>query len=183
MIVDSKVKNVCLRADEITAAAANIADQLERHTADLRRLVLVGVSSQGEALARRIANRLEALQGFAPPRGRLEFARGREDEGAPSSYLRLNAIDLPVPVEDCDVVVVVGVLGGGQSAAAACALLQGLAKRGTVRVAALIDREVEGCARPADFVGRTIAVSDEDEVVLYLEELDGFSEAFVRDAK
>lgn len=165
---------VVLDATDITRALSRIAHEILERNKGARDLVLLGIPSRGVPLARRIAERISAVEGYAVPVGSLDITMYRDD-------LRLKPARTLLPTEiptggidGRTVVLVDDVLFSGRSIRAALDALNDLGRPQAVQLAVLVDRGHRELPIRADFVGKNLPTSLVERVRVSLAGVDEF---------
>lgn len=135
-------------------------------------LVLVGIKTRGIYIAKRIAERLQQLEGIAVPVGELDITLYRDDakkEDDPT----VHASDIPVNLEGKEVIVVDDVLFTGRTIRAALDAIMDFGRPRKISLAVLVDRGHRELPIRADYVGKNIPTSLAEEIIVEMEEVDG----------
>ena len=174
------VKNVCMDADEIERSLMRIAHQILETNKGADNLALVGIVTRGDLLAKRLAEKIEQIEGTKVPLGKLDISFYRDDY---STYLapQIHTTDIPFSIDGKHVVLVDDVLYSGRTVRAALDALRDIGRPESVQLAVLVDRGHRQLPIRADFVGKNIPSSKEESVRAFLEEVDGFSEVQIQD--
>ena len=169
----SKPAGVALDASDITRALKRIAHEIAERNRGVENVVLIGIQTRGVDLAQRIAANLEAIEG-AVPTGALDIALYRDDYATktPSPHKS----DVPFNVTGKIVVLVDDVLFTGRTIRAAMDALNDFGRPAAVQLAVLVDRGHRELPIRADFAGKNLPTSREEEVVVRLAETDGIDE-------
>jgi len=170
---DTPEGRVVLDATDITRALTRIAHEILERNKGARDLVLLGIPSRGVPLARRIAERIVAVEGHEVPVGSLDITMYRDD-------LRLKPARALLPTEipaggiDGRVVILVDdVLFSGRTIRAALDALNDLGRPQAVQLAVLVDRGHRELPIRADFVGKNLPTSLVERVRVTLADTDG----------
>jgi pyrimidine operon attenuation protein/uracil phosphoribosyltransferase len=162
-----------LEPDEIRRALTRIAHEILERTNGADEVVLLGIPTRGVPLARRLAERLEQVEGRPLPAGSLDITMYRDD-------LRLRPAralgHTEVPAEGIDnkiVVLVDDVLYSGRTVRAALDALGDLGRPRAVQLAVLVDRGHRELPIRADYVGKNLPTSQREMVRVLLTEIDG----------
>ena len=162
-----------LEPDEIRRALTRIAHEILERTNGGGDVVLLGIPTRGVPLARRLAERLEQVEGRPVPAGSLDVTMYRDD-------LRLRPAralgHTEVPGEGIDdkiVVLVDDVLYSGRTVRAALDALGDLGRPRAVQLAVLVDRGHRELPIRADYVGKNLPTSQRETVRVLLTEVDG----------
>lgn len=178
MLVPTSVKRVFLDEADIEKVLGHLAEKILNCVDSPERLLLIGVIPYGAVLAHRIACNIKTETGVQPYVGSIDVAMEPDTSMAQNEF-KLNRIDLPVSVDGYDVVVVDDVVQSGRTAAAAFALLERLGTPASINLAVLADRGDDCGLVRGDYVGESVSIAVDEDIVLYLEEIDGFSEMVI----
>ena len=124
-------------------------------------LVLVGIKTRGVYLAKRIHDRIQKLEGVDVPVGELDITLYRDD--------RHDGVN----IDDKHVVLVDDVIYTGRTIRAAMDALMHVGRPSSIRVAVLVDRGHRELPIRADFVGKNIPTSADEQVAVNVIEKDG----------
>ena len=143
--------------------------------------VLVGIPTRGVPLAHRLAARIAVFADVELPVGSLDITLYRDD-------LRLRGVrPLGATVEPAGgidgrtVVLVDDVLCSGRSCRAALDALTEIGRPQAVQLAVLVDRGHRQLPIRADYVGKNLPTSPEQNVRVLLDEIDGTDAVLVQD--
>jgi pyrimidine operon attenuation protein/uracil phosphoribosyltransferase len=166
-------------AATIQRALIRIAHEIlekNKTTEDLR---LVGIQTRGVPLARRLAERLSAIEGNPPPVGILDINLYRDDTSGIADHPVLRRTDIPFDVRGARIVLVDDVLYTGRTVRAALDSLVDLGRPHHIQLAVLVDRGHRELPIRADFVGKNLPTSRNEEVEVRLKETDGADEVVI----
>lgn len=153
----------------LTELAAAIADTF-RETPDL---CLIGIRRRGDVLAKRLQARLAPLLGSEPPTGTLDITLYRDDFDSLAQQPVVGETEIPFELDGRTVVLVDDVLFTGRTIRAALDEIIDLGRPRRIVLVALIDRGGRELPIAADIVGRRLETRHEDDVQVYLSEIDG----------
>src|SRR5436189_2385941 len=95
---------VLLNSEDVRRAIVRIAHEiLEAHKGS-RDLVLIGMRTRGVPMAKRLAETIRQIEGDEVPVGSLDFGLFRDDLSTRGVQISLHADDVPVSIEDRNVV-------------------------------------------------------------------------------
>ena len=166
------VKTVCMDADEIERSLTRIAHQILETNKGAGNIALVGIVTRGDLLAKRLA---ENIEGTKVPLGKLDISFYRDDFATHLSP-EVHSTDILFDLDGKDVVLVDDVLYTGRTIRAALDALMDIGRPSTVQLAVLVDRGHRQLPIRADFVGKNVPSSSDENVRLFLEEAHGKSE-------
>jgi pyrimidine operon attenuation protein/uracil phosphoribosyltransferase len=172
----TSLKATVMDSDAIRRSMSRIAHEIVERNHGVDGLVVVGVISHGDVLARRIAAKLSELEGVAVPVGAVDPS-GHRDDGRPR---RPGRPDSRVPdVADRTVVLVDDVIYHGRTARAAMEALIEFGRPRAIQLAVLIDRGHRQLPIRPDYVGKNVPTSDSERIEVCLEEVEGVDAAVI----
>lgn len=168
-----------LDGDEISRALTRIAHEIVEREKGAADLVVMGIQTRGVPLARRLAQRISAIEGAAPPVGLLDITMFRDDlRLRPARALAPTQVP-PGGIDGRTVLLVDDVLFSGRTIRAALDALGEIGRPRAVRLAVLVDRGHREFPIRADYVGKNIPTSLRESVHVRLAESDGVDEVVV----
>ena len=165
-----------MSADEMRRAIVRVAHEIVEQNEGCQDLILVGMRTRGVPLAQRIAEAIREFEGEAVPVGALDIGLYRDDLPERGVAVEIKPSELPEDIADKRVVLVDDVLYTGRSIRAALDALIDYGRPQRIQLAVLVDRGHRELPIRADFVGKNIPTSRQDEVVVQLEETDGIDQ-------
>jgi pyrimidine operon attenuation protein/uracil phosphoribosyltransferase len=167
-------EKVLLTSREIARALARIAHEIIERNKGAEGVVFVGMRTRGVPLARRIAETIEDFEGTLIPVGTLDIGLYRDDISPSESRSTTEShTDIPTSITDEQVILVDDVLYTGRSIRAAMDALMDLGRPKSIQLAVLIDRGHRELPIRADYVGKNIPSSTDEEIQVQLVEIDG----------
>ena len=176
------VKSVCMDADDVERALTRIAHQILETNKGCKDLALVGIVTRGDVLARRLAEKIHQIEGVEVPLGALDISFYRDDF---SIYIAPQVLgsNIPFELDGKKVVLVDDVLFTGRTIRAALDALMDLGRPASIQLAVLVDRGHRELPIRADYVGKNVPSSRDENVRLFLKEVDGTSAVEILDMK
>jgi len=168
-----------LDAASIDRSLTRIAHEILERNKSLRAIGLVGVQTRGVPLARRLAERLGAIEGEAPPVGVLDINLYRDDLSRIADHPILRRTEIPYALDDAVVILVDDVLFTGRTVRAALDALMDLGRPRQIQLAVLVDRGHRELPVRADFVGKNLPTAATERVDVRLAETDGEDEVVI----
>jgi pyrimidine operon attenuation protein/uracil phosphoribosyltransferase len=168
-----------LDAEGLRRALTRIAHEiLERHggTDDL---VLVGMRRRGVPIARRLADLIGRFEGTAVDVGELDVTMYRDDLEMRGTRPSIQPSSLPRDLTDARVVLVDDVLYTGRTVRAALDALMSFGRASQVQLAVVVDRGHRELPIRADYVGKNLPTSRDENVEVRLIEVDGTDEVIL----
>lgn len=164
---------VVLEPEEIRRALTRIAHEILERTDGGVGVVLLGIPTRGVPLARRLAERIEQVEGRPIPHGSLDITMYRDDLRLRPARA-LGRTEVPAGGIDGTIVVLIDdVLYSGRTVRAALDALNDLGRPRAVQLAVLIDRGHRELPVRPDYVGKNLPTSKQEVVRVMLTEVDG----------
>ena len=165
-------KKQLMSASEIDRTLVRLAHEVLEKTTDLDRLAFVGIKRRGVPLARRLAAKIEALEGLKVPVGILDINLYRDDLSTVAERPVLNAKQIDFPVIGKDIVLMDDVLYTGRTIRSALDALFDHGRPARVQLLVLIDRGHRELPIEARYVGRLVQTSSEEIIEVKFQEID-----------
>lgn len=194
-VTRGRLKATVMDADQIRRSLSRIAHEIVERNHGAHDVVLVGVVSKGDHLARRLAVVLRELEGSPVAVGALDTSNHRDDrhlrapvraQGAPIEQAGRAQGALPkratseMPEVDGKVVVLVDdVIHRGRTARAAMDALMDYGRPRAIQLAVLVDRGHRELPIRPDYVGKNVPTSDSEHIEVLVEEEDGIDQALI----
>ena len=175
--------SVLMSPDDVRRAIVRIAHEIVEQNQGCRELMLVGMRTRGVPIAQRLAASIREFEGEEVPVGALDIGLYRDDLPARGTRVEIKPSDLPQDIDDKRVVLVDDVLYTGRSIRAALDALIDYGRPQRIQLAVLVDRGHRELPIRADFVGKNVPTSRQDEVVVQLEETDGIDQVLATERR
>jgi len=172
-------KKIIMNPEDIRRTLARIAHEIIEQNKVIEHLILVGMRTRGVPLARRLAANIEHFEEVKIPVGALDFSLYRDD--LPSSNWKpiVQRTDIPANIDSKSIVLVDDVLYTGRSTRAAMDALIDRGRPQSIQLAVLIDRGHREMPIRADYVGKNIPSSRNEEIQVQLVETDVIDEVAI----
>jgi pyrimidine operon attenuation protein/uracil phosphoribosyltransferase len=173
-------EKILLTSTEMERALARVAHEIVERNKGAEDVVLVGMRTRGVPLAKRIADIIEDFEEVPIPVGALDISFHRDDI-SPSNLQSASPslTSIPVDITNRRVILVDDVLYTGRSIRAAMDALMDLGRPRTIQLAVLIDRGHRELPIRADYVGKNIPSSKDEEIQVQLQEVDGVDKVVI----
>jgi len=172
-------EKIVMTMEDSKRSLARIAHEIVERNKTTEHLVLVGMRTRGVPLAKRLAANMEDLEGLRIPVGALDISLYRDDLSLLNSQPTVQHTDIPVNIDGKSIVLVDDVLYTGRSTRAAMDALIDLGRPRSIQLAVLIDRGHRELPIRADYVGRNIPSSRDEEIQVQLVETDGIDRVVI----
>lgn len=165
----------------IDRALTRIAHEILERSEGSQELALVGIRTRGVSLARRIAEKIAAIEGGKVPVGTLDITLYRDDLGILAEQPTLRETEIPFPVTGRTVVLVDDVLYTGRTIRAALDAIIDLGRPRQIQLAVLIDRGHRELPIRPDYVGKNLPTARREIVQVLLQEHDGIDRVVIQE--
>ena len=138
-------------------------------------LALVGIKTRGVYLAKRIHDRIQKLENVDVPVDELDITLYRDDRHDASLKQDpvVNSNKINIDINNKNVILIDDVIYTGRTIRAAMDALMDDGRPSSIRVAVLVDRGHRELPIRADFVGKNIPTSTDEQVAVNMVEKDG----------
>jgi pyrimidine operon attenuation protein/uracil phosphoribosyltransferase len=150
-----------------------IAHEIVEANQGVRGLCLVGIRSRGVPIARRLAHFIEEIENCTIPVGVLDITLYRDDLSTIAVQPVVRQTDIPFSVDGKTVVLVDDVLYTGRTVRAAMDAIIDLGRPACVQLVVIIDRGHRELPIRADYVGKNVPTSRNEQIQVLLTEIDG----------
>ncbi|MGH9660971.1 MAG: bifunctional pyr operon transcriptional regulator/uracil phosphoribosyltransferase PyrR [Bryobacteraceae bacterium] len=161
-----------MSASEIDRTLVRLAHEILEKSGDLDKLAFVGIRRRGVPLARRLAQKIEALEKRVVPVGTLDINLYRDDLTTVGAKPVVSATEIPFSVAGRDIILTDDVLYTGRTIRAALDALFDHGRPARVQLLALIDRGHRELPIEARFVGRTVQTTSDEIIEVKFQEID-----------
>ena len=166
-----------LTSDEMRRALVRISHEILERNGGADDLILMGLHTRGVPIAHRIAEFVKSFEGRDVPVGTLDIGLYRDDlAGGARPLMRPTSIPA---IQGLSVVLVDDVLYTGRSIRAAMDALTDFGRPSQIQLAVLVDRGHRELPLRADYVGKNVPTSNDEEVDVRLIEIDDVDEVLL----
>ncbi len=171
-----------LHAEDLSRVLDRIAHQILEKTHGGTDVVLLGIPTRGEPLASRLAERIASFGGVRVGLGSLDITLYRDDLHTQASRPLGRTVEPDGGIDGKLVILVDDVLFSGRTVRAALDALTDLGRPRAVQLAVLVDRGHRQLPIRADYVGKNLPTSAEEQVRVSVAEIDGVDEISISSA-
>jgi len=161
-----------LDAPEIETIITRITYEIIEGHRDLRNLGIIGIHTRGVFLARRIRDKLKAIESLDIPTGAVDINLYRDDWTRISQQPVVRETDIAFSVDEKPIVLVDDVLFTGRTIRAAMDALIDFGRPSRIELAVLIDRGHRELPIQANYAGKCIKTRPDEAVNVLLSECD-----------
>lgn len=161
---------------DIHRSITRLAHEILERNHGLTSVGLCGIRTRGVYVAKRIAAVIEKIENKEVPVGVLDVTLYRDDFRIKKVGPGVQVTDIPFNLDGYTVVLIDDVLYTGRTARAAMDALMDYGRPGRIQFAVLVDRGHRELPIKADFVGKNIPTTNDENVKARLKEVDGVDE-------
>ncbi|WP_274309395.1 bifunctional pyr operon transcriptional regulator/uracil phosphoribosyltransferase PyrR [Solibacillus daqui] len=167
--------SVLLDGPSMNRAVTRIAHEIIERNKGIDEVILVGIKTRGAYLAKRLADRIETIEGKAIRTGEIDITLYRDDLSTKqvNDQAQVQQVDIEYQVSNQKIVLVDDVLYTGRTVRAALDAVMDLGRPSQIQLAVLVDRGHRELPIRADYVGKNVPTAGHERIVVNLEEVDG----------
>jgi pyrimidine operon attenuation protein / uracil phosphoribosyltransferase len=177
-VAQRKLKATVMDADQIRRSLMRIAHEVVERNRGVEDVVVIGIVSKGDILARRLAGVLMKMERCTVPSGRLDVTGHRDDLHLRPPDGHRSASEIP-EIDGKVVVLVDDVIHHGRTARAAMDALMDFGRPRAIQLAVLVDRGHRELPIRPDYVGKNVPTADAERIEVLMREEDGLDGAVI----
>ncbi|SER63180.1 bifunctional pyr operon transcriptional regulator/uracil phosphoribosyltransferase PyrR [Salipaludibacillus aurantiacus] len=176
------MSKIILDEQAIRRALTRIAHEIIERNKGISDCILVGIKTRGVFIARRLAEKIEAIEGEKVATGEVDITLYRDDltHKRTDEQPEIKGTDITVDVTDKKVILVDDVLFTGRTVRAALDAVIDLGRPSQIQLAVLIDRGHRELPIRPDFIGKNVPTSKAEMIEARLQEVDEAEEVILK---
>ena len=163
--------NVILDSNELTKTLKRLAHEVVENYVDLNNLVIIGIVTRGEFLAKRLHDIIYQIEKVKVPFGYLDVTLYRDDLDDRKSLKPSKSSNIP-NINDKDILLIDDVLYEGRTIRASLDAIKDFGRPSSIKLLVLVDRGDRKLPISADFIGKKITTNNHQKVKVNLSEID-----------
>ena len=167
----SKTKQI-MDAESINRSITRLAHEILEHNNGPDNIILIGIITRGEPLAKRLRKLIENITNIKIPIGFLDITFHRDDFRKRLVVPQIKGTDIHDSIDDKIVILVDDVLFTGRTIRAAMDELNAFGRPSNIQLAVLVDRGHRELPIRPDYVGKNIPTNEGENVKVLLKEFD-----------
>lgn len=167
------IKAKIIDEEGLIRTITRLAHEILEKNKGSRNIVLLGMRTRGEFLAERIRVKVAEIEKFEPSFGVIDVTLYRDDFRTRLKQPEISVTNITFDVNEKDIILIDDVLYTGRTVRAALDAVMDLGRPNTIQLCVLVDRGHRELPIKADFVGKNIPTSINEEVRVRLKEIDG----------
>lgn len=176
-------KSKIIDSESFRRTVNRLAHEVVERNRGTDNLVIVGIRTRGEFLARRLAKKIEEIEGKAVQVGILDITLYRDDLRGRLDQPQLKSTEILFDITGNVVVLVDDVLFTGRTIRSALNALTDLGRPALIELLVLVDRGHRELPIKADFVGKSIPTSLRQEIKVMMTEIDPEDGVYLLDSE
>jgi len=167
-----KIKTKIVDTEGFDRILTRISHEILEKNKGSQDLILMGMRTRGEFLARRIQNKLKIFDGADLPLGVLDVTLYRDDFRMRIKQPEVSVSDITFNINEKHIILVDDVLYTGRTVRSAMNAIMDLGRPASIQLCILIDRGHRELPIRADYVGKNIPTSLNEEIKVRMTEVD-----------
>lgn len=167
-----KIKAKIIDEEGMSRTITRLAHEILERNRGLENVVLIGMRTRGEYIAQRLYDKIGQIDGSLPPLGSLDVTLYRDDFRKRLKQPMVSVTNITFDVNEKDIILIDDVLYTGRTVRSALDALMDLGRPNTIQLCVLVDRGHRELPIKADFVGKNIPTSLNEEVKVKMKEID-----------
>ncbi len=166
------IKAIVIDKVGLDRTITRLAHEIIEHNKGSENIVLLGMRTRGEFLANRIQEKIGIIENGKPDLGILDVTLYRDDFRTRLKQPEVSVTDISFDLTEKDVILIDDVLYTGRTVRAALDAIVDLGRPNTIQFCVLIDRGHREMPITADYVGKNIPTSINEEIKVKMTEID-----------
>lgn len=146
-------------------------------------IVLLGMRTRGEFLANRIFEKIKDIENIELPLGVLDVTLYRDDFRTRLKQPEVSVTNITFDMNDKNIILIDDVLYTGRTVRSALGAIMDMGRPTTIQLCVLVDRGHRELPIKADYVGKNIPTSIDEEIKVKMSEIDGEDAVYLIDTR
>lgn len=168
-----EIKAELLDSIAIERALKRIAHEIVERNKGVDNVVLLGIARGGVPIAEQLYKNILKIESVSVPCGSIDITLYRDDKKTFDGDAKVNGSKIDFILQDKDVVICDDVLFTGRTVRAGIEAIFKLGRPKTIQLAVLIDRGHRELPFRADYVGKNVPTSIDEEIVVSFDNING----------
>ncbi len=160
-----------------------IAHEILEKNKGSKNLVLMGMRTRGEFLARRIFEKIKEIEKIELPLGVLDITLYRDDFRTRLKQPEVSVSNITFDINEKDIILIDDVLYTGRTVRSAMNAIMDMGRPSSIQLFILVDRGHRELPIRADYVGKNIPTSTDEEIKVKMTEVDGEDAIYLVETK
>jgi len=168
-----KIKSKVIDEQGFERTLTRLAHEILERNKGAETIALVGIRTRGEFLTLRLVEKIQKIEHRELQHGFLDITLYRDDLRENFNRPLLKGTVISFDVTEKNIILIDDVLYTGRTVRAALDELVDLGRPASIQLAVMVDRGHRELPIKADFVGKNIPTSVDEEVRVLMKEIDG----------
>jgi pyrimidine operon attenuation protein/uracil phosphoribosyltransferase len=167
-----KIKAKVADKEGLDRILTRISHEILEKNKGSKNVVLIGMRTRGEFLAKRIQQKIKTIDNGEIPLGILDVTLYRDDFRTRIKQPEVSVSDITFDLNEKNVILADDVLYTGRTVRSALNAIMDLGRPSSIQLFILVDRGHRELPIRADYVGKNIPTSQNEEIKVRLSEID-----------
>ncbi len=168
-----RIKSKIVDSGGLQRIITRISHEILEKNKGSNNLVLMGMRTRGEFLANRIFRKLKEIGNMELPLGVLDVTLYRDDFRTRLKQPDVSVSNITFDITQKDIILIDDVLFTGRTVRSALNAIMDLGRPNSIQLFVLVDRGHRELPIRADYVGKNIPTSSDEEIKVKMNEIDG----------
>lgn len=167
------IKSKLVDQEGLERIVTRISHEILEKNKGSKNLAIIGMRTRGEFLANRIAEKIKKIDNAELPLGVLDATLYRDDFRTRLKQPEISVSNITFDLNEKDIILVDDVLYTGRTVRSALNALMDMGRPASIQLCILVDRGHRELPIRADYIGKNIPTSHNEEIKVKLSEVDG----------
>ncbi len=178
-----QIKSKIVDSEGLNRIITRIAHEILERNKGTENLILMGMRTRGEFLANRIFSKINEIEDIELPLGVLDVTLYRDDFRTRLKQPEVSVSNITFDINEKNIILIDDVLYTGRTVRSALNAIMDLGRPNTIQLFVLVDRGHRELPIKADYVGKNIPTSIDEEIKVKMTEIDGEDAIYLIDVK
>jgi len=167
-----KIRTKVADSEGLDRILTRIAHEILEKNKGSKDIILMGMRTRGEFLAKRIQAKLKSIDGADLPIGVLDVTLYRDDFRTRIKQPEVSVSDITFDINEKHIILIDDVLYTGRTVRSAMNAIMDLGRPASIQLFILVDRGHRELPIRADYVGKNVPTSQNEEIKVRMNEVD-----------
>jgi len=167
-----KIRTKVADSEGLDRILTRIAHEILEKNKGSKDIILMGMRTRGEFLAKRIQAKLKSIDGADLPIGVLDVTLYRDDFRTRIKQPEVSVSDITFDINEKHIILIDDVLYTGRTVRSAMNAIMDLGRPASIQLFILVDRGHRELPIRADYVGKNVPTSQYEEIKVRMNEVD-----------
>tara|TARA_Y100000588_G_C13985388_1_gene809105 strand:- start:349 stop:897 length:549 start_codon:yes stop_codon:yes gene_type:complete len=168
----AKNKTNLINSKGLSSIIKRISHEIIESSPDKQALVLIGIKSRGDYIAKRISEQMSEIIDTDIPIGTMDVTFHRDDYRTNLGSPKIGISDIKFDINDKNIILIDDVLYTGRTIRAAMEEIFSYGRPKSIKLVVIVDRGHRELPIKADYVGKNFPTADNEHIYVLIEEVD-----------